>query len=472
MKDAALYIRVSTDDQLEYSPDAQKRILIEYAKKNSMRIAPEHIYIDEGFSGRKAEKRPSFMRMISEAKQKPRPFDVILVHKFDRFARSREDSIVYKSLLRKECGIQVISITEHIEDDKFSVILEAMLEAMAEYYSLNLAEEVKKGMTEKAMRGECCSKAPIGYRIENKKLVIDENTVEIPRLIFRQALAGAGDWNIAKQLNELGYRTNRGNLWENRTVKYVLRNPIYKGYTRWCSDGHYDLRQEKTANLNFIIVKGTHEPIVSESDWDAVQAKLDARKKQTRTLPVEFKRHWLSGLVRCSSCGCTLASSGKTEYIRCHNYNRGTCPESNHVSFHRMEKLVIEGFEKMMNTGHFYIVSDDESAASDSSFIQERIKRLDTKLKRAKAAYMDGIDSLDEYKAIKNELEAERDTLLKELGKPVVKPVVSKEKLSSVYNIIRSDAVPMEQKHDAIRSICHHIAYGKSAEILDFYLHA
>ena len=79
--------------------------------------------------------------------------------------------------------------------------------------------------------------------------------------------------------------------------------------------------------------------------------------------------------------------------------------------------------------------------------------------------------STEELLKIKSELEAERDTLLKELGKPVVKPVVSKEKLSSVYNIIRSDAVPMEQKHDAIRSTCHHIVYGKSAEILDFYLH-
>ena len=126
----------------------------------------------------------------------------------------------------------------------------------------------------------------------------------------------------------------------------------------------------------------------------------------------------------------------------------------------------------MMITGHFYIVSDNETMVDDSSFINERIKRLDTRLKRAKAAYMDGIDSLDEYKSIKNEIEAERSTLLMELNKPAVKPVISKETLSSVYNVIRSDAVPMEQKHDAIRSICHHISYGKSAEILDFYLYA
>ena len=140
MTTGALYIRVSTEDQSEFSPAAQKRILLDYAKKNTLSIKPEHIFIDEGISGRTAAKRPAFMKMIATAKSKPKPFDVILVHKFDRFARSREDSIVYKSLLKRECNIRVLSITESIEDDKFSVLLEAILEAMAEYYSLNLSD--------------------------------------------------------------------------------------------------------------------------------------------------------------------------------------------------------------------------------------------------------------------------------------------------------------------------------------------
>ena len=115
----ALYIRVSTEDQLEFSPDAQKKSLIEYAKKNNYQIDERYIFMDEGISGTSAKRRPAFMRMIATAKAKPKPFDAILVHKFDRFARSREDSVVYKSLLRKECGIKVISITEQLEDDKF-----------------------------------------------------------------------------------------------------------------------------------------------------------------------------------------------------------------------------------------------------------------------------------------------------------------------------------------------------------------
>ena len=128
---AACYIRVSTEDQTEYSPGAQKRALEHYARQHGMTLSPDHIYIDAGISGRKAQTRPAFMAMIAAAKQKHPPFSVILVHKFDRFARNREDSIVYKSMLRRQCGVQVVSITEHLEDDRMGLILEAMLEAMA-----------------------------------------------------------------------------------------------------------------------------------------------------------------------------------------------------------------------------------------------------------------------------------------------------------------------------------------------------
>ena len=159
---AACYIRVSTEEQTEYSPEAQRRALDRYAQQHNMTILPEHVYIDAGISGRRAETRPAFMSMIAAAKLKPPPFSAILVHKFDRFARNREDSIIYKSMLRRQCGVQVISITEHLEDDRMSLILEAMLEAMAEYYSINLGDEVRKGMTEKARRGELQTVPPFG----------------------------------------------------------------------------------------------------------------------------------------------------------------------------------------------------------------------------------------------------------------------------------------------------------------------
>ncbi|MCC8169557.1 MAG: recombinase family protein, partial [Oscillospiraceae bacterium] len=233
MKTAAAYIRVSTEDQIEYSPDSQIRMIREYAKRNDYTLPEKYIFIDEGISGKTAEKRPSFMRMIGTAKMKPKPFCAILLWKFSRFARSREDSIVYKSMLRKQLGIEVISVSENLGDDKMSVLIEAMIEAMDEYYSINLAEEVKRDMTEKAKRGEPLSIPPFGYRMENKQLVPVSGESDIIRQVFDWYNSGMSMLQIAKNLNAAGVRTHRGNPIENRTVDYWLNNPVYIGKIRW-----------------------------------------------------------------------------------------------------------------------------------------------------------------------------------------------------------------------------------------------
>ena len=108
MLKGAAYIRVSTDRQDEYSPDAQKRLIYEYAEKNNINISPEHIYTEIGISGKKADKRPQFQQMIATCKDKEHPIDVILVWKFSRFARNQEESIFYKNMLSR-IGIDVVS---------------------------------------------------------------------------------------------------------------------------------------------------------------------------------------------------------------------------------------------------------------------------------------------------------------------------------------------------------------------------
>ena len=179
MKVAAAYIRVSTDDQIEFSPDSQLEKIKLYAERNQMLLPKEFIFMDEGISGRNTKKRAAFNTMIGLAKRKPKPFDVILVWKYSRFARNREDSVVYKSMLRKELNIDVISISEDVGDDKMSILFEAMIEAMDEYYSINLAEEVKRGMTEKAKRGGVLSIAGYGYKVVNGEYVIVPEEAEI-----------------------------------------------------------------------------------------------------------------------------------------------------------------------------------------------------------------------------------------------------------------------------------------------------
>ena len=208
MKTAAAYIRVSTDDQVEYSPDSQLKAIRNYAKQNDMILPEEFIFIDEGISGRKADKRPAFQQMIGTAKLKPKPFDVILLWKFSRFARNREDSIVYKSMLRKQCSIDVISISEQLGEDKTSILIEALIEAMDEYYSLNLAEEVRRGMNEKFSRGEVVSQPPFGYRMGNGKFIPDETNAPIVKMIFNDYIMGMGSRTIASKLNDMGIKSH------------------------------------------------------------------------------------------------------------------------------------------------------------------------------------------------------------------------------------------------------------------------
>ena len=129
MKTAAAYIRVSTDRQEELSPDAQKRELKNYAQKHGILIT--EFYQDNGISGRTAEKRPAFQKMISLAKSPEHPYDLILVWKFSRFARNQEESIVYKSLLAKN-KVEVVSITEPLIDGPFASLIERIIEWMDE----------------------------------------------------------------------------------------------------------------------------------------------------------------------------------------------------------------------------------------------------------------------------------------------------------------------------------------------------
>ena len=154
MKVAAAYIRVSTEDQIEYSPDSQLQELRSYAERHDMVLDPSHVYIDAGISGRQAKKRPAFQSMIATAKSKPSPFEVVLVWKYSRFARNQEESILYKSLLKKECGVDVVSITEETGDSMFGGLIERIIEWMDEFYSVRLSEEVRTKMTFVAETGK------------------------------------------------------------------------------------------------------------------------------------------------------------------------------------------------------------------------------------------------------------------------------------------------------------------------------
>ena len=466
MKVAAAYIRVSTEDQIEFSPDSQLEKIKLYAEKNQILLPKEFIFLDEGISGRNAAKRPAFNEMIGLAKRKPKPFDMILVWKYSRFARNREDSVVYKSMLRKDLNIDVVSISEDVGDDKMSILFEAMIEAMDEYYSINLAEEVKRGMTEKAKRGGVLTIPAFGYRVENNQFVIVPEEAEIIQKVFNDYLNGKGFLAIAKTLNSMGVKTHRGNKIENRTVEYWLNNPIYIGKTRWNPDGK--LPRNYTADT-VIISEGTHTPIIDTEIWEKVQKKMKEQKAKFRKFYNPDRKnlsHWLTGIVRCEKCGAVLSNQGG--FFGCSNRSKGTCKGVGYIKADKLDKIIFKTLSDVTLPEVMLEFAEPETEAetntdNDRKIISTQIQRLEIRLERVKLAYEDGADTLEEYKANKSSILSEIDDLKKMLSAekiPEEKIQVNKTELRRLTDILQDDTIGNVEKNKAARTIFKEIVKG------------
>ena len=461
---AAAYIRVSTEEQGEHSPAAQLAEIKAFAQKKGYHIPEEWIFIDEGISGRKAENRPAFQRMIRLARRKNSGLQYILVHKHDRFARSREDAVLYKAMLKKN-GVKLVSIKEPTpEDDKFAVIYESMLEAMAEYYSLNLAEEVHKTMRRKAESGEWQTTAPFGYRNEGKGLVIAADEAEAVRRLFQQYAAGVPLISLARSLNKMGFRTHQGNAFESRTVRYILHNPVYCGYLRWTPGGRADRDYFLPAAIT---AKGRWEAVVSPELWEAAAQRLQSeRKPQARMTGKET--HWLSGMVRCSACGQCLAfgvryKSGAWQ-MQCSGYNHGHCHISHAISTARLIPALLSALGKMGKAEQPYAVRQKTREPEQILLEKARLR-----LRKAKDAYLNGIDTMEEYREIKARIVAEIAELEKTAALSNQENAAAE--ISALFEqglagFFRSGACTAEEKRLALRSILDEVVFEKQTGCL------
>ena len=476
-KTAAAYIRVSTEEQTEYSPDAQLAEIRKYAVREGYRLPEEFIYIDEGISGRGTARREAFNRMIGTAKQQPKPFDAILLWKFSRFARNREDSVVYKSLLRRQLGIEVVSVSEPVGDDKMSVLMEALIEAMDEYYSINLAEEVRRGMTEKARRGGLQNGAPFGYRVERNVLVPQPEEAALVHGMFEHFAAGEGVYQIARQLNAAGARTRRGNRFESRTVAYILQNPAYIGKLRWNPAGRGGRRENPSGG---ILADAQHTPLVESALWELVQRRMESVKaaQPQRAKPSSSQKDWLSGLVRCPACGNTLVFV-KPHYYKCGGYIKGSCPDSQHITAALLKEALIARLEQDM--AHFDPISYTVIAAGQSNsqeeLLRQQIADRKRRLARLREAYLAGLESLETYQAERERLCAQlaaAQAALAHAGVPASRGEAQQllaAEISSALGVLRSGAPP-ERKHNAVAAILSRCTWDRAANRLTLWYRA
>lgn len=463
-KVAALYIRVSTEDQAELSPDAQKRLLLDYAKKNDI-IVPGDFVFTESVSGRHAQKRPEFQKMIALAKQPSHPIDTILVWKFSRFARNQEESIVYKSMLKKD-QVDVISVSEPLVDGPFGTLIERIIEWMDEYYSIRLSGEVLRGMKEKALQNGYQASPCLGYAAvgHGKPFIINEAEYAIVSYVMdlydNQNL---DETAIARRCNDLGYKTRRGNPFERRTIDRILQNPFYCGTVRW----------------NGVEFEGSHEVRLSKERYEKRQKLITARKRPIKSRNVSACKHWLSGLLKCSVCGATLSYTGnnKCPYFQCWKYAKGFHKSSTALSVKKAEEAVINYFEQILDGAEFTYVCKRKTTDNSLQIeqLQREIDKLSMREARIRDAYEAGIDTLEEYKSNKERLVSDRleltaalsQLLQKEQTEEPDKEEVLKE-IRSIADILKNPDVSYEEKGTLIRSVVEQIVYDKESGKMSF----
>lgn len=467
---AAAYIRVSTDNQTELSPDSQIKVIQQYAKQNGFIIPNEYIFRDDGISGKYASKRPEFNKMIAVAKQKPSPFSAVLLWKFSRFARNQEESIFYKSMLRKN-GVDVLSVSEPVIEGPFGSLIERIIEWTDEYYSIRLSGEVKRGMLEKVERGGIVSVASFGYVVQDNQYVINPETAPIVQKIYQDFLDGVSLIQIARQLNDLGIKTTRGGLWENRTVDYILQNPVYIGKIRW--------NPKRRTRRNFddediIIVDGNHEPIIDTTTYNKVQEKREqmrkAHKKYTHNITDIYMLH---GLVKCSNCGASLCAAVKGKSLQCIKYTHGKCNESHSIVIEKLNKIVIAGIEQAFNTGCFNLIVKNKKAPEQLN-ISALIEKEEMKLKRIKEAYENGVYTLDEFKHSKEIVDSQIARLHEQ--KPHTDDKSEKIKLIEKHKDciaqLKNPNVSESEKNEILRSFVDKIVFNRANSHIEIFFYS
>lgn len=351
---AVAYVRYSSDKQREESIAAQMRAIYAYAQKNNIQIIKE--YADEAQSATDDD-RKFFQKMMRELPEvKP---DLVLVHKLDRFARNRYDSAIYRRELQKS-GARLLAVEQPIDDTPEGVILESLLEGMAEYYSKNLAREVMKGMKENAYEAKFNGGwVPLGYDVnQDKRYIINEAEAVIIRLIFDRMLKGATYGEIINELNGRGYTTKRGKLFGKNSLYEILRNEKYCGTyvfnkTPKKIAGKRNNRVKKSED-DVIRIEDAIPAIVTQEEWLKVQEIMDGRKHTSKSKSDTV--YMLTGILKCGECGGAVTgySSSKyrngekitTNYYVCSKAKKGQCGNKKQYRKDALEEKVLSNLEQ------------------------------------------------------------------------------------------------------------------------------
>ena len=398
-----IYLRVSTRGQAEkgegeegFSIPAQREACARHIRDAGWDLVDE--YADRGESARSAE-RPQLQAMLARIATE-RDVDAVVVHKIDRLARNMEDHVAIRALLRRR-DVALVSVTENVEETASGRLVEGIHALMAEFYSANLAAEIKKGMVQKAKLGGFPHGAPIGY-LNVKDLVAGRQMARIvpdperaPLVTVAFEHYATGEWTLQRLAGELGHRglTNRGR--RDRPVKpitwqglaKILANPVYIGIVCWGGVEH----------------PGLHEPLTTPETFRRVQELLAARS--VRGTRERKHPHYLKGVLHCGVCGRRLSiqhSKGRYTYFFClgqKNDPAGTCRER-YVAADDLEAQVEQIYtaiqlpaswaERLREELDAEVIARQSADAAQRELLTRRVAKAEAERRKLLDAYYSG----------------------------------------------------------------------------------
>ena len=328
MKTAVIYARYSSERQTEQSIEGQLHVCRDYAKRNDIIVVDT--YIDRAMTGTN-DNRSAFQRMLKDSNK--HAWDYVLVYKLDRFSRNKYEMAMHRKTLRDN-GIKILSAMENIPDSPEGIILESLLEGMAEYYSAELSQKVKRGLRESRSKGNFTGGFVLyGYKVTDKKLSIDEDKANVIRFIYSQYAAGMYVKDIIAALTEKGILYNN-KPFARTTVYNILKNEKYGGIFR-----HED---EVYTNI--------YPRIISKEIFKIVRSKILANRYGKHAPDVIYI---LKGKIFCGYCGKPITSETGTaksgsvkRYYKCSGKKKGNPCQNLAVRKDVLEQIIVDAIHK------------------------------------------------------------------------------------------------------------------------------
>lgn len=423
--DVSLYLRFSSERQKEQSIEGQLRDCVSYCKRVGYRIVA--IYVDRATTAHKdVQKRVHFQKMISDSAKKL--WARIIVWKLDRFSRNREDSAIYKMRLRRN-GVKVESATENISQNPEGIILEAVLEGIAEYYSADLSQKITRGMRETALKCHSVGgQIPLGYKIEDHRIVVDPNTAHIVQEAFQLYANGESVAGICRLFNSKGYHTSRGGKFGRNSFKSMFRNERYIGVYKYI-----DIRNE-----------GGVPAIISKELFEAVQHRLskNAEAPARGKAKVEYL---LSGKLFCGHCGAPMNGESGTSktgkiynYYTCYTRKKGGGCDKKPLKKEWIETVVAKSAAELMTDEVIDELADMAISQSDKDLKENtRIPELTVQKKDVEQAINNITKAIE--KGVASDTLLNRLTELEQEKKMIISQLIEEEKY--IYRLDRDQII-------------------------------